>query len=304
MYVDAPGMAGLAPLSNKSAELYISGSTVNTSDFRDLLSKIMTGKEGFSVPVNLQLNKKSVTDLVALYNASSQTRSAVYTTTKRDRIYDEMSNDGKFRLSYGISGGMTGVKFAATNNEPNSNVVMPVMSSYAFNPGAGVFVEKQLSTRVIDRIDFHAELFLTKSNIYLYNEYEKSYLQYTVRSDIFIDYLSIKVPVFLKINLTKGKLVPSLYAGAFITQYVASDFTYNYETEDKYKVVRQYSENSLSVAKNEYGWLAGAGINYKLNPKNSIYLQGRFEKGSGIYSSQISFSQSSTSISIVAGYKF
>ena len=305
MYVETAETATPVPLTKGNADMILAGTTVNTSGFRDVLQKTLKDKAGFSVPEKTSLDKKSVTNIIASYNNSTGKPSHIYAVTNQNLYYSEMSNAGKFKFSYGPTAGMTGIKFEAIDKNIYSGVFLPKMTSYKFVPTAGFFVEKQLS-KVKDIVDFHAELSFMNNKMYLFDiEEQKSYPYLTIRSDIFINYTAIKAPVYLQFNLSQKKIVPYISVGGFYTYLAGTSYRRSYETEDRNSVVRQFTDNSLTINNKEYGWLAGFGIKYKINPKTSAYIQGRYEAGSGIYASpQTELKQSSASISILAGIKF
>jgi|WetSurMetagenome_2_1015567.scaffolds.fasta_scaffold01165_4 hypothetical protein len=303
MYVEAKD-AQFTPLSKNEVDLVLSGNVVNTSNYRDLLAQLMKTKQGFKIPANISLNQKSITSLVAMYNVSSGAGSGVYSETSQNKEYEEMSNAGKLRVSYGVTCGMTGVKYVANCQEGYVDLYLPEMSSYTFVPSAGMYMEKQLS-RVKDVIDFQAELLFIRNNMYIYNiQKELSYPYLTTRSDVFINYLAFKMPLYLQFNLSQGKFVPYMSAGWFFTYFSGTSYRRNYETQDRYNVIHQYTDNSISIKDFENGWMAGFGIKYKINPKRSVFIQGRYEYGSGIYSASDPLNQRSASISILAGMKF
>lgn len=305
MYVETEETSAPVPLTKGNAEMILAGNSVTASGFRDVLQKTLNGKPGFSLPEKINLDKKSVTGIVSSYNRQSGKASQVYAETNQNLYFGEMSNAGKFKFTYGVTAGITELKFKATDIDLYNSIFLPQMTSYKIIPTGGIFVEKQLS-RIKDIIDLHAEISFLNNNMYLFNiEEQKNYPYMTIRSDIFIKYSAIKAPVYLQFNLSQKKIVPYISVGGFYSYLAGASYKRNYETEDSNNNVRQFTDNSLTIKNKEYGWLAGFGIKYKINPKTSAFIQGRYESGSGIYySAQDPLSQSSSSISILAGVKF
>jgi len=304
MYVETEKTASPVPLTKGNADMIFAGNPVSTSDFRDVLQKTLENKQGFSLPEKINLDKKTVTGIVSSYNSNNVKASHVYAETNQNIYFGEMSNAGKFKFTYGVTAGITGIKFSATDTDPYTSVFLPKMTSYKFIPTGGIFVEKQL-TRIKDIIDVHAELSFLNNNMYLYNfEEQKSYPYLTIRSDIFIKYSAIKAPVYLQFNFSQKKIVPYMSVGGYYSYLAGTSYRRDYETEDRDYVVRQFSDNSITIKNKELGWLVGFGIRYKINPKTSAFIQGRYEGGSGIYSAQDPLSQGSVAISILAGVKF
>jgi len=290
---------GLAPLSYKSTYVTFSGEKTEVRNYKELLEKLLTGSTSFSIPPGLQLESDEMTRLISEYNLGSQTETKVFVANNKEVFFSEMKNTGAYRLKYGVTGGISATRFKTTPINRSATFI-PEMTFYEYTPMAGLFINRQLS-RLSEVALIQAEVLLYKNKIYLYQE-EKD-LTNIYRSDIYIDYIGIKIPIFLQFNLSKGKITPNLNVGITRTFYLGGSYSRSGEKEDTNHVVRPFEDNSLSLSKGELGLMAGAGVKYRLNPKTHLFINARAEYDNGIFQTD-TFDQKTITIMVLGGFNF
>ncbi len=202
MYVENNDI-GITPLSKKSVQLNLPDGKIETTDYKDLLKKLLTNTPSFSVPGNIALNTNEIKDLIARYNISSNSETRVFTANKKDVFYSEMQNTGAYRYRYGVIAGMNACRYKTVKYEDRRNVFAPEMTFFEYTPVAGIYVNRQLS-KIKEKFSVQAEIQVFMNKIYLYNE-DNLHASYVSKSDINISYTGIKIPIMFQYNILKGK---------------------------------------------------------------------------------------------------
>ena len=295
---------GITPLTKRAVQLNLPEGKVKTTDYKDLLNKLLTNTPSFSIPDNIALNTSEIKDLIVKYNVSSKSETRIFTTNKKDEFYTEMQNIGAYTSRYGVIGGVNATRIFATAKETYISMFIPEMTFYEYTPVAGIFFNHQLN-RSKEKIMVQAELLVFRNSIYIYNEANYGYGHDKYRSDITISYTGIKVPLFIQANLFKGKgkIIPFINMGIFYTKYLGGNYTRVGEYETATHIVRPFEDNSLHIKSQAKGIMLGGGVKYKINAKNYLFLDMRAEFCDGIFTTK-DLSQHISSFNILGGYNF
>jgi hypothetical protein len=298
MYLDGGGIQ-MVPLDKKPGTITLNGSEISFTDYRDLLRKL-DPEGGLQIKDDLPLRPNEIKKVLEAYNRSRDTEVELFSTRNPTGVYEEMSNMGAYRNSFGIIAGMNGSKYSATKTSSSQSAFLPEMDFFEFTPVMGAFVSRRM-TREKDLLALQAELMLFKTNVYMYDE--SSSYQGIFRSDINISYTGIKIPVFLQVRFLKGNLRSFINVGGFITQNIGAKYTREGELENVWHVVRTFTDNSLVLNKKVLGAMAGIGLRKELNPRQSIFIEARGEYGTGIYDRD-GLNQKTISFNLIAGFDF
>jgi hypothetical protein len=84
---------------------------------------------------------------------------------------------------------------------------------------------------------------------------------------------------------------------------LGGEYTRIGETESPTHVVRPFEDNSIVLKLGTYGAMAGAGVRMKINPRQSLFIELRAEKGTGIFELN-KIDQQTLSFNLFAGFNF
>lgn len=163
-------------------------------------------------------------------------------------------------------------------------------------------------------LDFPEMRFSLLSGVY-YGKYNWEATQFDLRKAISFNYTEyafnfsyIKVPLAVKFIITRRKINPYIKAGGFMDFWISKetkqtllrfmdpDYKSSSEIED---FMDSPVEEELWTG--EQGYLAGAGVEYKINEKMVVYFEGLYEGGNGILKQTLS---NTSTITFQIGFTF
>lgn len=299
MYLDGMGFV-MAPLDNGSGSVNAEGKMVSYNGYRDLLEKLPDPEVKFSVPADLSLKPGEMAEVIAAYNRSRGEEVKMFAIKNPEGIYEEMRNLGAYTSSYGILVGMNASRYDAEKVNYDHLGFLPEMDFFEVTPLIGVFYNRPLS-RKTDLLSVNVELLAFRTNVYMYDEF----VEYagTTRSDIYINYTGVKIPIYMRFTFLEGSFKPFLNAGFYSTKNLGGKYLREGEVENSMHVVRPFTDTSIGINKSAMGLLGGIGVRKELNPKQCITIELRAESGTGIYDRE-GIMQNTLSFNIIAGIDF
>jgi len=133
------------------------------------------------------------------------------------------------------------------------------------------------------------------SGVY-YGNYTWEGTQFDTRESTSYDYYEyafsfgyINIPLAVKFNITRGKISPFIKAGGFMDIWISSEAeqTRLIYMDPDYKstsTIETFLDEPVkeAIATSDQGFLAGVGVEYKLNEKMIVYFESLYEGGNGI----------------------
>jgi hypothetical protein len=238
--------------------------------------------------------------VIAAYNRSRCEEVKMFAIKNPEGIYEEMRNLGAYTSSYGILVGMNASRYDAEKVNYDHLGFLPEMDFFEVTPLIGVFYNRPLS-RKTDLLSVNVELLAFRTNVYMYDEF----VEYagTTRSDIYINYTGVKIPIYMRFTFLEGSFKPFLNAGFYSTKNLGGKYLREGEVENSMHVVRPFTDTSIGINKSAMGLLGGIGVRKELNPKQCITIELRAESGTGIYDRE-GIMQNTLSFNIIAGIDF
>jgi len=171
-------------------------------------------------------------------------------------------------LKYGVLGGY---ELSGLANTSQVNPSLLENFDYQFNGFfiIGVFADLPL---IPTNYSIHTELYHSS------HSFSESATMDDEIYDLTVNQNSLKMPILLRYTFNRGKINPFINAGGMIG--------FNYENENAIYITNK-STNTIEINKLEnisvispfqYGFSAGGGIERKINNKNALFLELRFNK--------------------------
>lgn len=299
LYLDGD-MLHVTPLTDKPGESIVNGKNIKFDSYRDLLSKILTSEEGFLLPADLALQPVIMQKLIADYNKSRNARVEMFSRINPTVQFEEMRNLGAYRNRFGVIAGMNASRYDASKTDLTGTAFFPEMTFFEITPVAGVFYNRRLS-RSKELMSVQAEVIVFRNDIYIYNE--STGFNGISRSDINFGFTGIKTPLFIQFAISIGKYSPFLNVGGYSVMNLGGEYTRIGETESPTHVVRPFEDKSIVLKLGTYGVMAGTGVRMKINPRQSLFIELRAEKGTGIFELD-KIDQQTLSFNLFAGFNF
>jgi len=173
-------------------------------------------------------------------------------------------------------------------------------SPYNFKTDDG-FKSRQLNFGAVVGLGFPETRFSLLSGVY-YGKYTWEATQFDLRKATSFEYYEyainfsyIKVPLAIKFIITRGKINPFIKAGGFMDFWISKETEQtilrfmdpDYKSSSKMKDLN-YENVEEELWTGEQGYLAGAGVEYKINEKMVICFEGLYEGGNGILKKTLS----------------
>lgn len=180
---------------------------------------------------------------------------------------------------YGIVGGYELMKLDMVSRASKYMKAMDMKYEGGFTIGA--FVDfpihvSNISLHVEGHYTKHSYSYSTKSGILHTQEDPWSeYRDKEFNADFLVNISSLKVPIMLRYIWPLKKVRPFVNAGVIYT-YDFYKNNYLYETVIEDGQIEMIEEKSPLVSKNHLGMIGGAGLEFKMNPKNSLFLEFRY----------------------------
>ena len=290
----------MVPLGNDAGSINADGKMVSYNGFMDLIEKLPDPENKFTLPSDLSLKPEKMAEVISAYNESRGIKSAVFPVKNPSEVYDEMRNLGAYRNSYGVVAGMNASRYDASKTDITGTAFFPEMTFFEITPVAGMFYKRQL-TRSKELMSVQAEVSVFRNNVYIYHE--STDFGSISRSDINFGFTGIKTPLFIQFAISIGRYSPFLNVGGYSVMNLGGEYTRIGETESPTHVVRPFEDNSIVLKLGTYGVMAGAGVRMKINPRQSLFIELRAEKGTGIFESN-KIDQQTLSFNLFAGFNF
>jgi len=173
-------------------------------------------------------------------------------------------------------------------------------SPYNFKTDDG-FKSNQLNFGAVVGLGFPETRFSLLSGVY-YGKYTWEATQFDLRKATSFNYTEyafnfsyIKVPLAVKFIITRRKINPFIKAGGFMDFWISKETKQtllrfmdpDYESSSKIEdFMDEPVEEELWTG--EQGYLAGAGVEYKINEKMVIYFEVLYEGGNGVLKKTLS----------------
>ncbi len=299
LYLDGMGLA-MVPLGNDAGSVNFEGNMLSYNGFRDLIDKLPDPENKFTPPADISLRPEKMSEVIASYIQSRGFETSTFAMNNPSGVYEEMKNLGAYMSNYGILAGMNASRYYSIESQSTGSEFIPEMDFFEMTPMIGLWYNRPL-TRRSDLFSLQGEIMAFRTNVYIYDE-TVTYTG-TTRSDIYLSYTGIKVPLFLKVSFTAGTFKPFINIGGFGMINLGAKCSREGEIESTDHVVRPFTNTSLLLNKSIFGTLAGAGIKKELNPRQSLSVEFRADFGTGIYDNK-SIKQQTLNFSIVAGIDF
>jgi hypothetical protein len=186
--------------------------------------------------------------------------------------YDKCENKPFPFFKFGIIGGYELSKLAKPSNLSLSEL-QQINYSYNGFYTMGVFADLPI---IPTNFSVHLELYHSSHKYSENRTKEDTYIDLTANQS------SLKMPVLIRYSFNSGKTIPFLNAGGIVA--------YNYDHENgvfittsKNNIVEITKLDNISVISDfQFGFAAGAGIERKLNNKNALFFELRFNKLFGL----------------------
>lgn len=245
--------------------------------------------------------KSGIQPLVAEYNSKAGKKYVVYNrniTEKELTASAWHSNSNSSRI-----GVVSGLNMYTLSLSPEKHFYLP-SPEMEYCPVYGFSYERVLS-RKSDNLSAIAELLYHNQTFYTFSE-QLDYNGRFTKNDAFFDYKALKVPVMLRYSLTNMRIKPFVSAGLAGTFFLKSNYLHISEKEDYFGTSVEINEDSKLVFKPyELSAVAGAGLNFRVVNTVNLRLEGRFEFGSGIFSTEDQpFKQHSIQQTVLIGIVF
>lgn len=299
LYLDGMGLE-MVQLGSNTGSFNADGKRVIFNGFSDLIKKLPDPENRFTVPSDLSLKPEKMAEIISAYNESRGVKAPIFPVKNPSGVYEEMQNLGAFRNSYGVLAGMNASRYDANKGSLSSSTFVPEMTFFEMTPVAGIFYKRRLS-RSNELMSLQAEVSVFRNNVYIYHE--STFYRTISRSDINFGFTGIKTPLYLQFAVTIKRFLPFVNVGGYYVNNLGGQYTRVGETESQTHVVRPFEDNSIVLNKSTYGLMAGAGVRMKINPRQSLFIELRAEKGTGIFELN-KIDQQTLSLNIFAGFNF
>ena len=300
LYLDGMGLE-MVRLGSDAGSVNAEGKMVSFNGFSDLIEKLPDPENRFTVPSDLSLKPEKMAEVISAYNESRGVKAPMFPVKNPSGVYEEMQNLGAFRNSYGVLAGMNASRYDADKRSLSSYTFVPEMTFFEITPVAGIFYKRRLS-RSNELMSLQAEVSVFRNSVYLYQE-STAYRSIS-RSDINFGFTGIKTPLYLQFAVSIKRFLPFVNVGAYGVNNLGGKYTRVGETESPTHVVRPFEDNSIAINKSTYGVMAGAGVRMKLNPRQSLFIEVRAEKGTGVFVTEKRIDQQTLSLNLFAGFNF
>jgi len=190
-------------------------------------------------------------------------------------------------LSIGLCGGY---QFLSINTPASADLQYFAQAQFnkSFRPVIGLFLNTRFS-KVSDRWSVDLALQYLADSYYGYSEYPIHESE-TNRDDIMIDFSEMQFPLALRFTFGKGNTRTYVKAGGYMSFIIDQAYSRQSETQiedsdyllDGGSVFTDYYEDF--ELHNVSGFIAGAGIQFKLGKARLLNIEGLYSRGSQVLS--------------------
>ena len=228
-------------------------------------------------------------------NVSSAIRLVSYTANSLSELVRNY-NDCKpkpfanFRYGVLLGYGMNKLEMSSFH----SNSIASIDFRYQGNVLPGIFIDYPIK---MSDFSFHTDLYFTKSG-YSYNSNytEKDLLN---KNSAFVaNTTSINIPVLIRYTLPTMGVRPFLNAGIIYTFNISNNT--GLYTSTIYPTYIESTESNVTslITKNQLGFTAGGGIEFKVNNAHSVFIELRYNK---LYSLPNEYMLNKSDIQLITG---
>jgi hypothetical protein len=242
--------------------------------------------------VNFRNNLLDITsDCQNVKSAINLVRYNKYSLSKLITCYNKCELKSFPHLKYGFITGYGFANLFPSSLEEYKNLVKNDLIDLRM-PTLGVFIDNPILASIFS---FHAELSYSQSKYSFTKQTED--LNFNLHGKI----NSLSLPLMIRVELSFNKVQPYINAGIIQSFIVKNDYTI-YETNINNSIIEinKYDYQDLSK-KFQSGLVIGMGVDYKLNLRNYLSLELRFNK---LYIPEGSSSFGESGINILTSISF
>jgi hypothetical protein len=272
VYLESP-QTGLFKLAKGSNQL---GEAGNFNNYRDALSWMLnkTGNQALSLD-NLKYDSKDITAAVRESSSLAQNASrGFYRTPGVNNLRDKSVFKQGSLLSLGFSGGYQIVSVTTPGNS-YTQYFTEAQYNTSFRPAIGLYMNSKFSKKS-NLVSVDLAVHYVTDSYYGYSEYSDGNEKF--REDIMIDFSEIQVPLSLHMTFGKGSIHPFIKAGGFMSFLIDQSYSRLSETQRGESVYTDYYEDFR--LDNAIGFIAGAGVQFKIGKARLFGLEAVYSKGS------------------------
>jgi hypothetical protein len=222
-----------------------------------------------------ELDYKSLTKLVVDYHTDM-------CTSEKCVVYEKKSNPEKLR--FGLLVGLNSVSLTRGKMDDREESFRNLLLSSLVYPSVGIFFELKFPYINNDLLfahyeaSFYQEILRGTSSLQTDNS--------TVTNEVKDSKFNFKNMLLVKYDLSRGKLCPFVETGFFAKFALSSKFelTRSMQYNNSTHVYSGSYNGTSPFLNNEIGPVAGVGLKYKITDKQDVFIDFRYNWGTGIIS--------------------
>lgn len=215
-------------------------------------------------------------------NISDDCNLVSYNKTSLSKFIERYNYKSNYKLKpfphvrYGLT---LGCGFTKLNNIPNTMNLNCIDFKYDSRFTFGIFIDHPISQSYFS---LHSEINFSKYG-YSYNTHKEN-----LDIDFVANILSMEIPLLIRYTYPSDKIRPYINLGSIITLNIKNEARL-YNTKIAENLIEINDLQSLTlIDKIHGGYSIGGGIEYKLNIKNSIFIEIRYNHQYGLKDSELS----------------
>lgn len=234
----------------------------DSSSLMELPKKDKVNKDFHNHLLTLTADCANVKDVIPLV---SYTNHSLIELVKR---YNRCDKSPFLHFRYGLTMGFGFTTLKKTSALENYSMNYFDLKSVG-NFKGGVFAEFPIYS---SKYKFYTELYYSKYS------YSDNQIVEDKEKDLFIHFSSIKMPIMIRYEMSGTKIRPFINAGTLLAKnFDIEDRIFDVTKKDNVYILDLISHPSF-ISNYQYGFCAGAGLEYPLTERNSLFFELRLNK--------------------------